>query len=72
MPRRPVAAGQSPDRDHRRPGVGPTSMANLRTGRARCQLADLFGTGQQRPDLPMSGRRTVVKLCTRKRRDTRS
>jgi hypothetical protein len=34
MPRRPVAAGQSPDRDRSRPGVGPMSpIALVATGR---------------------------------------
>ena len=32
MPRRPVAAGQSPDRDRSRLGVGPTSMAKPANG----------------------------------------
>lgn len=32
MPHRPVAAGQSPDRDRRRPGGGPTSMAKPANG----------------------------------------
>jgi hypothetical protein len=42
---------------------GQFRWQNLRTGRARCQQADLFGTGQRRPTLPNGGRCVTAYLC---------